>query len=347
MDCNTLIVGGGLSGLHVASLLHERGDDFQLIEARERLGGRILSQSHNGAQFDLGPAWFWPGQPRIEALIERLGLSRFEQYAVGDLTYEDETGAVQRGLGYSSMEGSYRLQGGLVDLIDAIASHLPRDRMHLACPASHLRQTQTGIEVTCADRTVNAKHVVMTTPPRVTAQLSFEPELPGNTLYSMRKTPTWMAGQAKAVALYDRPFWRDAGLSGDAMSRHGPMVEIHDASPNQGGPYALFGFIGIPPSSRQDEPALRGAIIAQFARLFGAEAGSPLELFLKDWAFDPFTATVLDHQPLHQHPAYGKPASMTGLWNNTLHFAGTETATQFGGFLEGALESAETVIEWI
>lgn len=62
--------------------------------------------------------------------------------------------------------------------------------------------------------------------------------------------PTWMAGHAKVVAIYERPFWRDSGLSGFVSSRVGPLQEIHDASP-EAGSGALFGFLGIPVEVRQ------------------------------------------------------------------------------------------------
>ena len=153
-----------------------------------------------------------------------------------------------------------------------------------------------------------------------------------------------MAGQAKAVAVYDRPFWRDEGLSGDAMSRKGPMVEIHDASPATGGPYALFGFIGVPPNGRADQQVLRQHLKAQLIRLFGPKAAEPRQLYVKDWAFDLFTATDADKAALYAHPTYGLPQAMTGLWDDRLHFAGSEVAPAFGGYIEGALESAENVI---
>jgi hypothetical protein len=117
------------------------------------------------------------------------------------------------------------------------------------------------------------------------------------------------------------------------------------AAPNQGGPYALFGFIGVPPDGRTDEQVLRQNLLAQFGRLFGNEAMIPAKLYLKDWAFDHLTATAADQAVLCTHPTYGLPKKMIGHWNGKLHFSGTETAPQFGGFLEGALEAAENTLK--
>ena len=73
MRTETPIIGGGLSGLSLSSSLAAKGRSFRLLEARDRVEGRILTEGADGAYFDLGPAWFWPGQPRIAAEIERLG----------------------------------------------------------------------------------------------------------------------------------------------------------------------------------------------------------------------------------------------------------------------------------
>lgn len=338
----TLIIGGGLSGLSLAAELARQGQDFVLVEARDRLGGRILTRHHGDTGYDLGPAWFWPGQPRIADLIGQLGLSWFEQHYAGELTYEDEQGRVSRGLGFSSMRGSLRLDGGFGALIDALAASVHPDRVQLSMPIQQIARAEDGVIATAADGwSVHADRVVLALPPRVAAQLSFVPALPDKSLSSMLAVPTWMAGQAKAVAIYASPFWRDAGLSGDAMSRRGPMVEIHDASPAQDGPYALFGFVGLPRQARKDQVRLRQLVLDQLVRLFGPEAAQPLDLFVKDWANDPFTATLEDQQPLFSHPTYGLPSPLMGLWDQALIFAGTEVAPQFGGYVEGALEAAE------
>lgn len=341
----TLIVGGGLSGLALAETLETQGHDYLLVEARPRFGGRIMTEHYCGGYFDMGPAWFWPGQPRIAALIERLNLQKFDQFADGVLTFEDEHGQVQRGQGFSSMEGSRRLAGGLVALTSTLADRLHDNSKRLSAPVVKLEISEDLISAALSNgEEINADQIVLALPPRVAAQIDFSPALPTSAMHAMRGITTWMAGQAKAVAVYDTPFWRDHGLSGHATSRKGPMVEIHDASPTEGGPYALFGFIGVPPQDRRDEQLLRQHLQAQLSRLFGPLAAEPKQLYIKDWAFDPYTSTEADKAPLHAHPTYGLPYAMTNLWNNKLHFSGAEIAPNFGGYIEGALEAAENVL---
>jgi len=349
MKTDILVIGGGLSGLAAADMLHQRGVDYQLVEARDRFGGRVLTDRSNGAYYDLGPAWFWPGQPRMAALVERFGLERFDQHYRGILTFEDETGAVQRGRGYASMQGSWRLVGGLQSMTDALVADLPENRRHLGKPLASVTLEADAILARFADGAeISAQQVILALPPRVAAEtISFSPPLPATATAAMSNIATWMAGQAKAVALYDAPFWRKEGLSGDAMSRVGPMVEIHDASPASGETGALFGFIGTPPSARQDEAELRAQILGQLGRLFGPRAAMPVELVIKDWAHDLMIATEADTKPLFAHPQYGLPTAMTNLMEGRLIFAGTEVAPEFGGFLEGALEAAERAVAQI
>lgn len=96
-----------------------------------------------------------------------------------------------------------------------------------------------------------------------------------------------MAPHAKYLAVYDKPFWREQGLSGEARSARGPMGEIYDAS-IPGGSAALFGFLGVPAAVRRSVPeeALLSHCRAQFARLFGPQAATPQAEFIKDWAQD-------------------------------------------------------------
>jgi monoamine oxidase len=350
MDTDILIVGGGLAGLSIAAGLKAGGADCLLVEAADRLGGRILTRTIGGAAFDLGPAWFWPDQPRMAALVARLGVQQFDQYSDGASIFQDQSGAVQRGHGFASMQGSYRVAGGMGALIDGLQGQLPDQTVQLNTTVTSLTKTQTGVTAQVQTRagpaTIAARKVVLAIPPRVVAgTIAMSPALPDAAVQTMQGIATWMAGQAKIIAVYDRPYWRDAGLSGDGTSYKGPMVEIHDASPAKDGPSGLFGFVGIPPLVRQQH----AETIVELARdqlvaMFGEKLANPIEIRLQDWAHDPLIATPDDHVPMRTHPTYGMPPAISTLWDGDLILGSTETGHQFGGFLEGALEAGETTV---
>ncbi|MBL4750756.1 MAG: FAD-dependent oxidoreductase [Amylibacter sp.] len=344
MNTDVIIVGGGLSGLALADHLHRAGVDYLVLEARTRLGGRVHVGRIGDAAFDLGPSWFWPGQPRMAALVERFGLTVFDQYSDGRLSFEDEQGDVHRGMGYASMEGSYRIQGGIIALTDALAAGLDPQKIKTDAGVTTLRD---GVEVVLQNGDIiKGKQVIMALPPRVAAGLAYEPVLPAGALDAMRTRPTWMGGQAKFVAVYDRPFWREKGLSGDAMSRRGPLGEIHDATDPKTGLGALFGFVGVPAAGRMGQgEVVKSAAVAQLGRIFGAQALTPKQVFYHDWAQAVETASDLDAQPMNGHPFYGLPDVLSGLWESRLRMGSTEVAAQFGGFLEGALEIAENLAQ--
>ncbi|MGG0856136.1 FAD-dependent oxidoreductase [Metabacillus fastidiosus] len=178
----------------------------------------------------------------------------------------------------------------------------------------------------------------------VVRHIEFTPSLPPNLITDLVNKPTWMAGHAKVVVIYERPFWRELGLSGFVSSWVGPLQEIHDASPETGSG-ALFGFFGIPAKTRRElgEDKILKLVIDQLIRLFGPSAQNVSAILYKEWAEDPETAVEEDLDPLRDFPSYGQPPK-EGIWEKKIIFAGTETNSQFGGHLEGALQSAETAV---
>jgi len=355
IQTDIFIAGAGLAGLALARELNDRKTPFLLAEARDRVGGRIFSIESAGDNqevtiADMGPSWIWPGQPRIATLLDQLGIEVFEQYSSGRLVYEDEQGQVRRDLDYSTMAGSLRVKDGLARLTRELAAQLPAETLHLSHRVTAVRQQDQGYHIDldhAAGRLqVQANKVVLAIPPRVVAErIDFEPPLPAQVMQELRSTPTWMAGHAKLFAHYQRPFWRDRGLSGDGISRRGPLMEIHDASPVEPGPGALFGFVGLPTGSPGREPArLIEDGVRQLEQMFGPAAANPLDVIVKDWADDIDTATPADSANGH-HPQYGISPAIAALAGQGLWFASTEMASQFGGFIEGALEASQATLQ--
>jgi monoamine oxidase len=153
-----------------------------------------------------------------------------------------------------------------------------------------------------------------------------------------------MAPHAKFVALYDRPFWCEAGLSGTAQSLVGPLVEIHDAT-TASGQAALFGFVGVPAERRATagRDAIVSASVRQLARLFGPQAGKPRATLFKDWAADPLTATD-DDQVAGGHPSPDRRPWVNGRWRDHISMAGSETSASDPGYLAGAVDAAERAV---
>ena len=354
MQTDILIAGAGLGGLSLAAALQKKGADYLLVEARERVGGRILSvdlgpDGAAGVPADLGPSWIWPGQGHIAALLDELGIGVFEQSSSGTLVYEDENGLVRRDLDYSSMAGSLRIDGGIARVTGRLLAALPDEKIHLGHRVSAVREHNGGyrVELTHGDdiTQVQAQRVVFAIPPRVIAsRIEFDPELPASIRQEMQAIPTWMAAHAKLFALYQQPFWRAQGLSGDGISRRGPLMEIHDASPAHPGHGALFGFVGLAAGSPRREPSqLKADAIRQLETMYGAAAAYPLDIVLMDSSLERYTATG-EEQMTAQHPRYGIPPGMAGLAEKGLLFASSEMAPQFGGFIEGALEASHEVL---
>lgn len=345
------IIGGGLAGLHAARQLHAAGVGFRLFEARDRLGGRILSADAAGRPaedgFDLGPSWFWPGMhPAMAATVADLGLASFPQHDDGEVLIERlPHGPPQRFAGFRQEPRSIRLAGGMGALVRALARGLPDGVIRLGARVTRIMMDRGHVRLTiqpakgCTE-SIAAAQVIAALPPRLLeTSIAFEPAIEPAARLRWRETPTWMAPHAKFFALYDRPFWRDAGLSGMAQSLVGPMGEIHDAT-TASGAAALFGFLGIDADRRAavGSTALTRACIDQLARLFGAEAGRPGATLLMDWSAEPLTATAEDRRG-GAHPLPRPGPWVDGPWREHLSLAGSETSGSQPGYLAGAIDA--------
>lgn len=372
MNTDILIIGGGISGLHTAYQLQKRGVDFILVEARERLGGRVLSKNYstkstntiaeydaNSPAYDLGPSWFWPGQTNMENLVNDLTLeeSVFTQQASGQSIYEDQQGNIQKGFYGISMEGTYRINGGMQQIIAKLEKNINSKNILKSAQAKSIKyidnQIVTSIQKNNSSEKkaiqITSKKLVIALPPRIAmTTLQYKPSLPKEKVSELNSYATWMAGHAKILIVYSSPFWLEAGLSGDAVSHLGPLREIHDASShpnsNDKSGFALFGFVGIPGSYRKEnENEIRKATIDQLVRLFGKAAANPIDVTLQDWAQEKFTATEIDQSMNGWHATSSISHYTESTYDDKLIWSGTETADHrrgMNGLLEGALEAS-------
>ena len=346
------IVGAGLCGLALARLLTRQGLEALVVEARDRLGGRVLTHrcEATGQALDLGPAWFWSEtEPRITALLTELGLSSHAQHDPGDaLWLTDPNRAPDRRTEPGGVHvGARRIEGGAGHLVHALAATLPPGSVRCGVVLKALRDKGTFIELLPdTGRPLRARQVVLALPPRLVHEhIQFQPALPESVAQALAATPTWMAAQAKAVHTFARPFWREDGHSGNAFVRHPQAVlgEVFDCSTGAQDEHgALGGFVALNAAQRADfKRGLPLLIDSQLAQLFGPQAQDG-QAFLQDWANEPWTCSALDRshppEPPHNDPVLRRP-----LWAGRVFLGGSETAAHGAGHMEGALESADRI----
>jgi monoamine oxidase len=146
----------------------------------------------------------------------------------------------------------------------------------------------------------------------------------------------------KVHSIYDTAFWREAGLTGQASSDSGAMRITFDNSPDDGSRGALLGFIegdeGRYWGQRSPEER-RAAVLDCLVNYFGEAAGHPNEYVEQSWVEEEYTrGCYAGYMPPGVWTAYGG-ALRTPV--GRLHWAGTETATVWNGYMEGALLSGE------
>jgi monoamine oxidase len=213
-------------------------------------------------------------------------------------------------------------------------------RVVLHTPVRRIDQTSTGVEVVSDRLVVRAKRVIVAAPPRLAARIHYSPALPRRQLELLRRM---VAGPLmKFDAVYDTPFWRPMGLTGQAVSDTGPAQFTFDNSPPSGSPGIVFGFIGGNDAKRVaalSARARRDAVLANFTALFGDQALHPSATFDLDWVAEPWSRGCptghLAPGLLHRlGPFLRRP-------HGRVHWAGTERATFWQGYMDGAVRSGE------
>jgi monoamine oxidase len=232
-----------------------------------------------------------------------------------------------------------RFVGGSQLVSEKLADRLGR-RVVLRAAVRVVAQDSDGVRIVADGTTVQARHVILAVPPALASRLAYSPALPKAKAALLKALVP--GSLTKAEAVYDRPFWRDAGLSGQGVADVGPANTIFDNSPPDGSLGVLFGFIGgssHAPWAKLPADQRRAQVLENLAAYVGDAARSPTDYIEQDWTKERWTRGC----PV----AHTAPGVLTkyGPWlrraAGKVHFAGTETSDYWLGYMDGAVRSGE------
>jgi monoamine oxidase len=240
-----------------------------------------------------------------------------------------------------------RFHGGSQRIALLMAEELGAERLRLAAPVRRIEHGEGGVVLhadgpggAAGGLTVRARRGIVAIPPTLAGRVAYDPPLPARRDQLTQRMPQGTV--IKTMAIYERPFWREEGFSGQATSDAGPARVVFDNSPPDGSPGVLLGFLegrlarqwGARPAAER-----RAAVLAGHARLFGERAANPERFVERVWAEEEWT-----------RGCYGCLMT-TGGWTEygralrtpigPLHWAGAETATVWNGYMDGAVQSGE------
>jgi monoamine oxidase len=252
---------------------------------------------------------------------------------------ETNPGTFERNFNTRGGGQQQRFVGGSQLVPIKIAQALGR-RVRLNSPVRRIVQTRTGVRVDTDKLSYSGKQVIVAVPPPIAGRIIYEPLLSALRDQLTQRMP--MGSLMKAEAVYDKPFWRDQGYTGQAISDVGPIKATFDNSPPDGSVGVLMGFIGgteartLTQKSAADQQA---AALQSFANYFGDQAKSPTGYVQFNWTTERWNrgcpvsvlapGTLLDFGVAIRRP------------EGRIHWAGTETATYWNGYLDGAVRAGE------
>jgi len=276
---------------------------------------------------ELGVEAVWAAQPEDMSLLHML----FYIHSAGslELLFETEGGAQQD-----------RFVGGSQLIPVRMAEGLGAERLALSAPVRRIEHGADGVTVHADGVVARGRRAIVAIAPTLAGRIAYDPPLSGYRDQLTQRMP--LGTVAKCMAVYEEPFWRAEGLSGQATSERGPVRLMFDNSPPDGSPGVLLGFLEgrharelgrLAPEER------RAAVIDCFARVFGPRAASPAEYVERLWAEEEWTRGCYGcHMPTGGWTGYG-PALRAPV--GPLHWAGAEYAQVWNGYMDGAVRSGD------
>lgn len=403
---DAVVVGAGLSGLVCARRLGEAGARVLVVEARDRVGGRLWTGSVGGQTVDLGGQWLTATQDRLVALAAELGVPTFQhdrsgraqfppgglvtafaqwrairriKRAIARLPAADPAALDRESLadyfarsvrnpiararlalhaeavfaadpadlsllayldrlrttGGFAPEGpdlpgggrEHRFDGGAQRLAIALAASLD---VRLGEPIDEITDTGTHVTARGPRGEHVARHLVLALPPVLVRAIRVELAEPARRFVDSIR----VGSVVKVFAAYARPFWRDAGWSGEAYVPAG-TVRVTVPIGN-----TLCAFVVGREAARwaaRDLAERRADVIATFASQFGEAAREPLDYLEVDWGADRWSGGCVAAMP----PGVLSRGAAWSASHGRIHLAGTETSPIWPGYMDGAVVAGE------
>jgi monoamine oxidase len=250
---------------------------------------------------------------------------------------ERNQGTFERNFNTAGGAQERRFAGGAHLMPQRMAAQLG-ERILLDAPVRRIDQSASAVTVHSDDVVVNAQRAIVAIPPTLAARIFYEPALPALRDQLTQHMP--QGSLMKFEAVYETPFWRGRGLTGQVVSENGPVKVTFDISPESGRPGIMMGFIGGHEArvwEQRSATSRRAAVLQQFAHFFGDEALSPREIVEFNWSTEVWNrgcpvavlgpGTLLDFGAALRKPV------------GRIHCAGTETSTYWNGYMDGAVRS--------
>jgi monoamine oxidase len=214
------------------------------------------------------------------------------------------------------------------------------ERVRLDHAVRAIEQSASGITVHTSRGAFRAARAILALPPALLAKIELTPAVSKQRALIHTQMP---AGSViKCIAAYERPFWREAGYSGEAFSPRGLVRATFDDCSPDGSHAALVAFVvgdAARELAKRPDAERRQLVLADLGRLHGAAAHTPTAYVDKNWLAEEWSngcyVGVLAPTLLSQVAAALRTPE------GRLHFAGTETAVHHLGYIEGAIESGE------
>lgn len=337
-----------IPSLSIVNLIQMQGAVSYLERVRKRVSPSAPLTANNADQLDAETLETWRHRfvksSKINGVMDAairtiFGAEARDISALYFLMYLNAGGGL---LKLSEAEGGAqqdRFVSGAQSISLGLAQELG-DAVMLGKPVRKIVHKQGGVEVVTDDDLIEGRYVIVSVPPALAGRIDYEPGVSvGRDQMTQRFA---MGATVKVLVTYERAFWREAGYSGEVVSSDGPFSVVYDNTSHDGKQAALVGFI-VGKHARQwsSQPVAdrERRVLAAFARYFGDEARLCQEYHELDWGAEPWSRGcpvgglppgVLTNSFAHLRKPEGR-----------IHWAGTESATEWMGYMEGAIQSGE------